>query len=266
CYSNPAAGGDPDEDGDDDDAGGSSSHNTELREEQEPEGWIARPITHDAARGCHFHDALDPLLRRAFDCHTWSIEYRCVVYQYCHGLYPDQWKATCLVRRPDNDLRGANVAALPSYQAHMHQSLPLWHQMAMHVYQVRDQVSTLRGYNGDPNRFTQLRISNHTTYVALNHCICQPFPQILHNVNRSALPGSKDEKSIIGNFAVRSHHMLPMKIFLQENNAHSSGQCQLGGSGRGALACNTHESLTPLQAFARTPGQREIFIEPALKY
>jgi hypothetical protein len=56
--------------------------------------------------------------------------------------------------------------------------------------QVGDQVSTLRGYNGDPNRFTQLRISNHTTYVALNPCICQPFPQILHNVNRSALPGS----------------------------------------------------------------------------
>jgi hypothetical protein len=56
--------------------------------------------------------------------------------------------------------------------------------------QVKDQVSTLRGYNGGPNRFTQLRISNHTTYVALNPCICQPFPQILHNVNRSALPGS----------------------------------------------------------------------------
>jgi hypothetical protein len=55
---------------------------------------------------------------------------------------------------------------------------------------VGDQVSTLRGYNGDPNRFTQLRISNHTTYVALNPCICQPFPQILHNVNRSTLPGS----------------------------------------------------------------------------
>jgi hypothetical protein len=53
-----------------------------------------------------------------------------------------------------------------------------------------DQVSTLRGYNGDPNRFTQLRISNHTTYVALNPCICQPFPQILHNMNRSTLPGS----------------------------------------------------------------------------
>jgi hypothetical protein len=34
----PAAGGDPDGDGDD---GGSSSHNTELSEEQEPEGWVA---------------------------------------------------------------------------------------------------------------------------------------------------------------------------------------------------------------------------------
>jgi hypothetical protein len=76
----PAADLDPDED--DDDAGGSSSHNTELSEEQEPEGWIARPITRDATRGCHFHDALNTLLRRAFDRHTWSIEYRCVVYQY----------------------------------------------------------------------------------------------------------------------------------------------------------------------------------------
>jgi hypothetical protein len=60
----PAVGGDPD--GNDDDSG-SSSHNMELSEEQEPEGWVTRPITRDAARGCHFHDALDTLLRRAFD-------------------------------------------------------------------------------------------------------------------------------------------------------------------------------------------------------
>jgi hypothetical protein len=103
-----AAGGDPDEDRDDD-AGGSSSHGTELSEEPEPEGWIARPITRDAARGCHFHDALDILLCRAFDRHTWSIEYRCVVYHHCHGLYPDQWEATCLVRPPYDDLRGAEA-------------------------------------------------------------------------------------------------------------------------------------------------------------
>jgi hypothetical protein len=70
----PAAGGDPDRDGDDDD-GGSSSHNKELSEEQEPEGWIARPITRDAAHGCHFHDALDTLLRQAFNLHTWPIKY-----------------------------------------------------------------------------------------------------------------------------------------------------------------------------------------------
>jgi hypothetical protein len=65
----PDAGGDPDGDGDgvDDDVGGSSSHDTERSEEPEPEGWIARPITRDVARGCHFHDALDTLLRRAFD-------------------------------------------------------------------------------------------------------------------------------------------------------------------------------------------------------
>jgi hypothetical protein len=103
----PAAGGDPDEDNDD--ASGSSSHGTELSEEPESEGWIARPITHDAARVCHFHDALDTLLCRAFDRHTWSIEYRCVVYQHRRGLYPDQWEATCLVRRPDDDLRGAEA-------------------------------------------------------------------------------------------------------------------------------------------------------------
>jgi hypothetical protein len=83
------AGGDPDGDGDDDDAGDSLSHDIELSEEPEPEGWITRPITHDATRWCHFHDALDTLLRRAFNRHTWSIEYRCVVYQHRRGLYPD---------------------------------------------------------------------------------------------------------------------------------------------------------------------------------
>jgi hypothetical protein len=56
-----ATGGDPDGDEDDDDIDGSSSHNTERSEEPESEGWIARPITRDAARGCHFHDALDTL-------------------------------------------------------------------------------------------------------------------------------------------------------------------------------------------------------------
>jgi hypothetical protein len=102
----PAAGGDPDGYNNDD---GSSSHSMELLEEQEPEGWIARPITHDAARGCRFHDALDTLLRWAFDRHTWSIEYRCVVYQHCRGLYLDQWEATCLVPRPNDDLRGVEA-------------------------------------------------------------------------------------------------------------------------------------------------------------
>jgi hypothetical protein len=105
----PATGGDPDGDGDDDDAGGSSSHGMERSEEPEPEGWIARPITRVTTRGCHFHGALDTLLRRAFDRHTWSIEYCCVVYQHRCGLYPDQWEATCLVRRPDDDLRGAEA-------------------------------------------------------------------------------------------------------------------------------------------------------------
>jgi hypothetical protein len=67
-----AIGGDPDD--------SNSSYNTNLSEEQEPEGWVARPITRDAARGCHFHDALDTLLRQALDRRTWSIEYRCVVF------------------------------------------------------------------------------------------------------------------------------------------------------------------------------------------
>ena len=96
-----ATGGDPDDD--------DSDHNTELSEELEPDGWIARPITRDAARGCHFHDALDTLLRRAFDQHAWSIEYHSVVYQHRRGLYPDQWEATFLVCRPDDDLRGVEA-------------------------------------------------------------------------------------------------------------------------------------------------------------
>jgi hypothetical protein len=105
----PAARGDPDRDGDDDDVYGSSSHDKERSEELEPEGWITRPITRDAARRCHFHDAFDTLLRRAFDRHTWSIEYRCVVYHHHRGLYSDQWEATCLVRCPDDDLWGAEA-------------------------------------------------------------------------------------------------------------------------------------------------------------
>jgi hypothetical protein len=75
------------------------------------EGWVARPITHDAARRCHFHDALDTLLRRALDRRTWSIEYRFVVFQHSRGVYPDRWEETCLVRRPENSLRGAEVCS-----------------------------------------------------------------------------------------------------------------------------------------------------------
>jgi hypothetical protein len=104
-----AAGGDLDDGGDD----STSSHNTNLSadQEQELEGWVARPITRDAARGCHFHDALDTLLRQALDRRTWSIEYRCVVFQHSRGVYPDRWEATCLVRRPENSLRGAKVCS-----------------------------------------------------------------------------------------------------------------------------------------------------------
>jgi hypothetical protein len=80
-------GGDPNDRGD---GGSSSSHNTDLSEEQEPKGWVARPITRDAARGCHFHDALYTLLRQALNRRTWSIEYRCVVFQHSRGAYPDR--------------------------------------------------------------------------------------------------------------------------------------------------------------------------------
>jgi hypothetical protein len=103
-----ATGGDPN-DGDNDDS--SSSHSTNLLEEQEPERWVARPITRDAAHGCHFHDALDTLLRRALDWHTWSIEYRCVVYQHNRGVYPDRWEVTCLVHCLEDGLWGAEVCS-----------------------------------------------------------------------------------------------------------------------------------------------------------
>ena len=59
----------------------------------------------------HFHDALDTLLRRALNQRTWSIEYRCVVYQHSRGVYPDRWEATCLVRRLENSLQGAEVCS-----------------------------------------------------------------------------------------------------------------------------------------------------------
>jgi hypothetical protein len=102
-----AAGGDPYDGGGDN----NSSHSTDLSEEQELEGWVARPITRDAARGCHFHDTLDTLLRQALDRCTWSIEYRCVVFQHSRGVYPDRWEATCLVRRPENSLQGAEICS-----------------------------------------------------------------------------------------------------------------------------------------------------------
>jgi hypothetical protein len=102
-----AAGGDHYDGGGDD----SSSYDTDFSADQESEGWVARPITRDAARGCHFHDVLDTLLRRALDRCTWSIEYRCVVYQHSRGVYPDRWEATCLVRRPEISLRGAEACS-----------------------------------------------------------------------------------------------------------------------------------------------------------
>jgi hypothetical protein len=102
-----ATGGDPDDRGGDD----SLSFSIDLSADQEPERWVSRPITRDAARGCHFHDALETLLRQALDRRTWSIEYRCVVFQHSRGVYPDRWEATCLVRRPENSLQGAEICS-----------------------------------------------------------------------------------------------------------------------------------------------------------
>jgi hypothetical protein len=102
-----AAGGDPEDGGGD----SSSSFSTDLSADHELEAWVARPITRDATRGCHFHDALDTLLRRTLDRRTWSIEYRCVVFQHSRGVYPDRWEATCLVRRSNNSLRGAEICS-----------------------------------------------------------------------------------------------------------------------------------------------------------
>jgi hypothetical protein len=95
--------------GDLDDGGGdsSSSHDTDFSADQEPEGWVARPITRDAARGCHFHDALDTLLRRALDRRTWSIDYRCVVFQHSRGSTRTAGRrpAWCVVRRTVSGVR-----------------------------------------------------------------------------------------------------------------------------------------------------------------
>jgi hypothetical protein len=95
--------------GDPDDGGGdsSSSHDTDLSEEQKLEGWVARPITRDATRGCHFHDALDTLLRRALDRRTWSIEYRCVDSSTVAGFTRTAGRrpAWCAVRRTVSRVR-----------------------------------------------------------------------------------------------------------------------------------------------------------------
>jgi hypothetical protein len=34
-----------------------------------------------------------------------------VIYQHSRGIYPDRWEATCLVRCPEDDLRGAEVCS-----------------------------------------------------------------------------------------------------------------------------------------------------------
>jgi hypothetical protein len=103
---------------DPDDGGGdnSSSHDTDFFADQEPEGWVARPITRDATRECHFHDALDTLLRRTLDRRTWSIEYRCVVFQHSRGVYPDRWRrpAWCAIWRTVSGVLRSAQSTIPS--------------------------------------------------------------------------------------------------------------------------------------------------------
>jgi hypothetical protein len=108
-----AAGGDPDDGGGD----SSSSHDTDLSADQELEGWVARPITRDAARGCHFHDALDTLLRQA-------LARRTLVYRVslC-GLPAPSLGSTrttgrqptwCVVRRTVSGVRRSAQGTIPS--------------------------------------------------------------------------------------------------------------------------------------------------------
>jgi hypothetical protein len=101
-----ATGGDPD--GDDND-GGSLSHNIELSEEQEPEGWIARSITHDAASWLSF-----PRCSRHLT--VLSLRPTHLVYRVplCSlpaqsWVIPGPMGATCSVCHPDDHLQGAEA-------------------------------------------------------------------------------------------------------------------------------------------------------------
>jgi hypothetical protein len=60
-------------------------------------------------------------LRQALDQRTWTIEYRCVVFQHSCRVYADRWEATCLVRRLENSLQGAEVC-LEHYSISMRDS------------------------------------------------------------------------------------------------------------------------------------------------
>jgi hypothetical protein len=173
-----ATGGYP-KDGDGDDS--SLSHNTDLSEEQEPYGWVAQPITHDAARGCHFHDALDTLLRRALDRHTWSIEYRCVVYHHSHGVYPDRWEATCLMRRLEDGLQGAEVCS-EHYSISNRDSVEAAMQDA--ARRALSQYCSVLGWeaNGLDLRYYPCRPSGSTGYVVVSP-VGEDNPRLSNTIN-----------------------------------------------------------------------------------
>jgi hypothetical protein len=81
----------------------------ELSEEPELEGWIARPITRDAARGCHFHErSRYPIASGLRPTHLVYRVPLCSLPASSRAI-PGPWEATCLVRRSDDDLRGAEA-------------------------------------------------------------------------------------------------------------------------------------------------------------
>jgi hypothetical protein len=186
-----AAGGDPD-DGDGDN---SSSFSIDLFADQELEGWVARPITHDAARGCHFHDALDTLLCQALDRRTWSIKYRCVVFQHRRGVYPDRWEATCLVRRPENSLRGAEICSehysiseRDSVEAAMQDAA--WHALSHYC-------SVLGGIADGLNlKYYPRRLSGSTGGMIVSP-VGEDNPRLSSTVNLAAVPLTSAWKPVL---------------------------------------------------------------------
>jgi hypothetical protein len=148
-------------------------------------GWVARPITRDAARGCHFHDAINTLLRQALDRHTWSIEYRCVVFQHSRGVYPDRWEATCLVRCPENSLRGSEVCSEHYYISERDSAEATMQEAARRA--LLHYCSVLGGVaNGLNMRYYPHRLSGSTRGVVVSP-VGEDNPRLISTVNLAAM-------------------------------------------------------------------------------